>query len=257
MRYALFLLLCLPFFALSQNPLQFVDPFIGTGGHGHTYPGATAPFGMVQLSPDTRTSMMDWDGCSGYHYSDSLMYGFSHTHLSGTGVADYCDILFMPFTGGARLEPEEYAASFKKSREKAEAGYYSVFLERDRILCEMTATERVGVHKYSFPLSQEKGSLVVDLRHRDEVLESQLTVVNDREIAGYRISRSWAQEQRVYFVARFNKPFSSSIVLDMAKNPREAAPTVNSKAIVGLLTFYNEQTPLVVTVGISGTGIEG
>jgi len=121
----------------------------------------------------------------------------------------------------------------------------------------MTATERVGVHKYSFPLSQEKGSLVVDLRHRDEVLESQLTVVNDREIAGYRISRSWAQEQRVYFVARFNKPFSSSIVLDMAKNPREAAPTVNSKAIVGLLTFYNEQTPLVVTVGISGTGIEG
>jgi predicted alpha-1,2-mannosidase len=172
-------------------------------------------------------------------------------------VADYCDILFMPFTGGARLEPEEYAAPFKKSREKAEAGYYSVFLERDRILCEMTATERVGVHKYSFPLSQEKGSLVIDLRHRDEVLESQLTVVNDREIAGYRISKSWAQEQRVYFVARFNKPFSSSIVLDMAKNPREAAPTVNSKAIVGLLTFYNEQTPLVVTVGISGTSIEG
>lgn len=254
----LLLLLLLPFFASAQNsPLSYVDPFIGTGGHGHTYPGATAPFGMVQLSPDTRIDMMDWDGCSGYHYSDSLLYGFSHTHLSGTGVADYCDILFMPFTGGVRLEPEEYASPFKKDKEKAEAGYYSVFLERDRIKCEMTATERVGVHKYSYPLNQEKGGLLVDLRHRDEVLESELTVVNDREIAGYRRSRSWAQDQRVYFVARFNKPFSGSIVLDMAKNPREAAPSVNSKAILGLLTFYNEQTPLVVTVGISGTSIEG
>ncbi len=258
----LFLLLFIPFHLSAQNPqqappLSYVNPFIGTGGHGHTYPGATAPFGMVQLSPDTRIDMMDWDACSGYHYSDSIIYGFSHTHLSGTGVADYGDILFMPITGGAKLEPEEYAAPFKKSKEKAEAGYYSVFLERDRILCEMTATERVGVHKYSYPLNQEKGTLLIDLRHRDEVLESQMTVVNDREIAGYRISKSWAQEQRVYFVARFSKPFFSSIVLDMAKNPREAAPTVNSKAIVGLLGFYNEQTPLVVTVGISGTSIEG
>ncbi|MCC6280967.1 MAG: GH92 family glycosyl hydrolase [Saprospiraceae bacterium] len=257
MKRCLFLLFFAPFFLLAQTPLSYVDPFIGTGGHGHTYPGATAPFGMVQLSPDTRIDMMDWDGCSGYHYSDSTIYGFSHTHLSGTGVADYCDILFMPITGGARLEPEEYASPFKKSREKAEAGYYSVFLERDRILCEMTATERVGVHKYSYPLNQEKGTLLIDLRHRDEVLASELTIVNDREIAGYRISKSWAQEQRVYFVARFSKPFFSSIALDMAKNPREAAPTVNSKAIVGLLSFYNEQTPLVVTVGISGTSIEG
>ena len=250
------LLLFVPFLSLSQSsPLAHVNPFIGTGGHGHTYPGATAPFGMVQLSPDTRIDMMDWDGCSGYHYSDSLIYGFSHTHLSGTGVADYGDILLMPITGGARLEPEEYASPFKKSSEKAEAGYYSVFLDRDRILCEMTATERVGVHKYSYPLNQEKGTLLIDLRHRDEVLESQLTVINDREIAGYRISKSWAQEQHIYFVARFSKPFFSSIVLDMAKNPREAAPTVNSKAIVGLLGFYNEQTPLIVTVGISGTSI--
>ncbi|MCA0235775.1 MAG: GH92 family glycosyl hydrolase [Bacteroidetes bacterium] len=256
MKYS-FLLLLLPFFAGAQNPLPFVDPFIGTGGHGHTFPGATAPFGMVQLSPDTRTNMMDWDACSGYHNSDSLVYGFSHTHLSGTGVADYCDILLMPFTGGVRLEPEEYASPFKKSKEKAEAGFYSVMLERDRILCELTATERVGVHRYSYPLNQEKGSLVVDLRHRDEVLESQLTVVNDREIAGYRISKAWAQEQHVYFVARFSKPFFSSIVLDMAKNPREAAPTVNSKAVVGLFGFYNQETPLVVTVGISGTSIEG
>ncbi len=255
-RYSSLFLLLLPLISLSQNPISYVNPFIGTGGHGHTYPGAAAPFGMVQLSPDTRIDPLDWDGCSGYHYSDSTIYGFSHTHLSGTGVADYCDILFMPFIGGARLEPEDYAATFTKSKEKAAAGYYSVFLDRDRILCEMTATERVGVHRYSFPLNREKGALLIDLRHRDEVLSSELQIVNDREIAGYRISKSWAQEQHIYFVARFNKPFSSSIVLDMAKNPREASPTVNSKAVVGLLEFYNEQTPLVVTVGLSGTSIE-
>ena len=89
------------------NPLRYVNPFTGTGGHGHTYPGATAPYGMVQLSPDTRIDMMDWDGCSGYHYSDTLLYGFSHTHLSGTGVADYADILFKPYTGNTDLKPEE------------------------------------------------------------------------------------------------------------------------------------------------------
>ncbi|MFN0033664.1 MAG: GH92 family glycosyl hydrolase [Saprospiraceae bacterium] len=236
---------------------KFVNPFIGTGGHGHTYPGATAPFGMVQLSPDTRISMLDWDGCSGYHYSDSLIYGFSHTHLSGTGVADYCDILFMPFTDGVRTEPAEYASPFKKKKEKAEAGYYSVFLERDRIKCELTATERVGVHRYTFPENREKGNLLVDLRHRDEVLESNLRVVSSDEIAGYRISKAWAKEQHVYFVARFSKPFASSILLDMEKDPREANPSVTSKAIVGLLEFYNDGEPLVVTVGISGTSIEG
>ncbi|MBK6995467.1 MAG: GH92 family glycosyl hydrolase [Lewinellaceae bacterium] len=237
--------------------LNYVNPFIGTGGHGHTYPGATAPFGMVQLSPDTRISMLDWDGCSGYHYSDSLIYGFSHTHLSGTGVADYCDILFMPFLNGVRLEPSEYASPFQKKKEKAEAGYYSVFLERDRIKCELTATERVGVHRYTYPGNAEKWEVLVDLRHRDEVLDAQLSVVSSNEIAGYRISKAWAKEQHVYFVARFSKPFFSNVLLDMQKTPREANPTVNSKAIVGLLDFYNDGEPLVITVGISGTSIEG
>ncbi|MDO8368253.1 MAG: GH92 family glycosyl hydrolase, partial [Saprospiraceae bacterium] len=237
--------------------LNFVNPFIGTGGHGHTYPGATAPFGMVQLSPDTRISMLDWDGCSGYHYSDSLIYGFSHTHLSGTGVADYCDILFMPFLDGVRLEPSEYASPFKKKKEKAEAGYYSVFLERDRIQCELTATERVGVHRYTFPQNAEKWEVMVDLRHRDEVLDAQLSVISSNEISGYRISRSWAKEQHVYFVARFSKPFFSTVLLDMAKTPRQADPTVNSKAILGLLDFYKDGEPLVITVGLSGTSIEG
>lgn len=237
--------------------LRYVDPFIGTGGHGHTYPGATAPFGMVQLSPDTRLSMLDWDGCSGYHYSDSLLYGFSHTHLSGTGVADYCDILFLPFVGKGRLESGEYAAPFQKKKEKAQAGYYSVFLDQDRIQCELTATERVGVHRYSYPESAEKWQVLVDLRHRDEVLDAQLSVISNNEIAGYRVSKAWAKEQHVYFVARFSKPFFTSVLLDMSKSPREANPSVTSKAILGLLDFYNDGEPLVVTVAISGTSIEG
>jgi predicted alpha-1,2-mannosidase len=241
----------------NRDPIKYVNPFIGTGGHGHTYPGATAPFGMVQLSPDTRISMLDWDGCSGYHYSDSLIYGFSHTHLSGTGVADYCDILFMPFTDGTRLEPSEYASPFLKKKEKAEAGYYSVFLERDRIQCELTATERTGLHRYTFPQNREKGSILLDLRHRDEVLDAHVTNVGPQEIAGYRISKSWAKEQHIYFVARFSKPVASSVLLDMAKSPREANPAVTSKAVVGLFEFFNDSEPLVVAVGLSGTSIEG
>ncbi|MCY7330055.1 MAG: glycoside hydrolase family 92 protein, partial [Saprospiraceae bacterium] len=244
-------------FSSAFGQLNFVNPFIGTGGHGHTYPGATAPFGLVQLSPDTRLNPQDWDGCSGYHYADSTIYGFSHTHLSGTGVADYCDLLFMPFTGGARLEPEEYATHFSKKNEHAEAGYYSVLLDRDQILCEMTATERVGVHRYTFPANQMKGNLVIDLRQRDSVLDAHMEVINDREIAGYRISTGWAKEQHVYFVARFSTPFFSSIVLDMAQNPRVATPSVTSKAIVGLLNFYTSNQPLVVTVGVSGVSMEG
>ncbi len=241
----------------GSKSLRFVDPFIGTGGHGHTYPGATAPFGMVQLSPDTRISMMDWDGCSGYHYSDSLIYGFSHTHLSGTGVADYCDILFMPFINGVHLEPNEYASPFQKKNEKAEPGYYAVFLDRDRIKCELTATDRVGVHQYTFPENAEKAEVLIDLRHRDMVLESNISVISSTEIAGYRISKAWAKEQHVYFVARFSKPLSGSVLLDMEKKPREANPSVTSKAILGILDFYNDSQPLVITVGISGTSMEG
>lgn len=238
--------------------VKFVNPFIGTGGHGHTYPGATAPFGMVQLSADTRVNTMDWDGCSGYHYSDSTIYGFSHTHLSGTGVSDYCDILFMPFTGGVRLEPSEYAQPFQKKNERAEAGYYAVTLDRDRIHCELTASERVGLHRYTFPLNRTKGSILIDLRHRDEVLDAHMEVINDHEIAGYRISRSWAKEQHVYFVARFSKPFGSSIVLDMSKNPFEALPSVTSKSIAGVINFaFDSGEAIEVSVGISGTSIEG
>jgi predicted alpha-1,2-mannosidase len=259
--YLLFLAACLFSVAAKaqkpvENYLRYVDPFIGTGGHGHTYPGATTPFGLVQLSPDTRIDMMDWDGCSGYHYSDSLIYGFSHTHLSGTGVADYCDILFTPYTGEVALEPKAYASGFKKSKEKAEAGYYSVLLEKDNILAELTATEHVGVHRYSFPKNLESGSMLIDLRHRDEVLNAHLEVVSNREIAGYRISKAWANEQHVYFVARFSRPFSNTILLDMTQDPIESQPALTGKSMVALLDFYLDGEPIVVTVGISGVSME-
>src|SRR5829696_1809443 len=113
----------------QKDYTQLVNPFIGTGGHGHTYPGASMPFGMIQLSPDTR--MADWDGSSGYHYSDSVIYGFSHTHLSGTGIPDYCDLLFMPFTGKVEWNNTEYRSSFSHKNEKAAPGYYEVMLDKN------------------------------------------------------------------------------------------------------------------------------
>ncbi|MBN8681984.1 MAG: GH92 family glycosyl hydrolase [Chitinophagales bacterium] len=247
--------LCLP--ALLCAQLQYVDPFIGTGGHGHTFPGASAPFGLVQLSPDTRPDPGEWDGCSGYHASDSILYGFSHTHLSGTGVPDYCDIQLMPFVGGARLEPEEYRSPFLKKNEKASPGYYSVYLHNERILCEMTATERVGLHRYTFPPNRDKGSLLLNLVFRDKVQEAHVEVISDTEVAGYRYSSSWAKNQRVYFYMRFSQPVLNSIMIDMAQNPRIAQPSVSSPAVAGVLTFKRYEQPLVVAVGISGTSMEG
>src|SRR6187402_3095606 len=128
----------------GANPLR--RSIIGTGAHGHTFPGAIVPFGMVQLSPDTR--LTGWDGCSGYHYSDSKIYGFSHTHLSGTGISDYGDILLMPRVGPV---PENYASHFQHRNEIATAGYYAVKLDDDNILVELTATARTGMHRYTFP----------------------------------------------------------------------------------------------------------
>src|SRR5215203_4031158 len=146
---------------------RWVNPFIGTGGHGHTFPGATTPFGMVQLSPDTRTD--NWDGSSGYHYSDDIIYGFSHTHLSGTRIPDGCDILLMPTIGEPQFFAKEgdksvngYASKFSHATEKAEPGYYSVKLDDDGILAELTATKRVGFHRYTYPL-REKATIILDL----------------------------------------------------------------------------------------------
>ncbi len=199
-------------FAQTKDYTRYVNPFVGTGGHGHTFPGATVPFGMVQLSPDTRID--NWDGSSGYHYSDSTIFGFSHTHLSGTGIPDYCDILFMPTVGEPQFEAKDgdqsangYASKFSHANEKAEPGYYSVKLDDDNIFAEMTATARVGFHRYTFPKT-DKANIILDLKWRDKVLDSQLRIVGNNKIEGFRRSSSWAKDQVIYFVAEFSKPFS-------------------------------------------------
>ncbi len=195
----------------TKDFTKYVNPFVGTGGHGHTFPGATMPFGMVQLSPDTRLD--NWDGSSGYHYSDSIIYGFSHTHLSGTGIPDYCDILLMPTIGKPEFTAKEgekdvngYASKFLHANEKAEPGYYSVKLDDDNIFAEMTATSRVGFHRYNFPKTDE-ANIILDLKWRDKVLGSEVKVVGKNRLEGYRRSSSWAKDQIVYFVAEFSKSF--------------------------------------------------
>src|SRR4051812_1623482 len=188
----LFTIQCSLFTASAQQTRDYtrwVNPFIGTGGHGHTFPGATTPFGMVQLSPDTRGA--NWDGSSGYHYSDDVIYGFSHTHLSGTGIPDGCDILFMPTVGepqffakGGDKSVNGYASKFSHANEKAEPGYYSVKLDDDAILAELTATKRVGLHRYTFD-KPGAASLIVDLTWRDKLLDGELTITGNR-IEGFR-----------------------------------------------------------------------
>jgi putative alpha-1,2-mannosidase len=217
--FLLFIIHCSLFTASAQQTRDYtrwVNPFIGTGGHGHTFPGATTPFAMVQLSPDTRGA--DWDGSSGYHYSDDVIYGFSHTHLSGTGIPDYCDILLMPTMGeiGEFSSTSEraqkapwYASQFSHATEKAEPGYYSVQLERDQIKTELTSTPRVGLHRYTFSRTG-KANIFVDLKWRDKLLDSKLTVIEPNRIEGYRRSSSWAKDQVVYFVAEFSRPWSEA-----------------------------------------------
>ena len=194
--------------AEQDKPLtSYVNTFIGTGGHGHTYPGATMPFGMMQLSPDTR--LEGWDGCSGYHYSDSYIYGFSHTHLSGTGVSDYGDILLMPtdslsFNNGADGK-KGYRTHFSHETEVASPGYYKVHLDSTNINVELTVTARAGMHKYTYP-SSENQKLIVDLEHRDKLLGYSIKILSENEISGFRHSEAWAKNQRLYYYIKFSKP---------------------------------------------------
>lgn len=187
----------------------YVNPFIGTDGHGHTFPGATYPFGMMQLSPDTRLS--GWDGCSGYHYSDSLIYGFSHTHLSGTGCEDYCDILVMPVVGhsGGVIDRELYKSPFSHQNESASPGYYKVRLDNGDIVAELTSGRRAGMHRYTYTHFPDKPQIIIDLTHRDPLLDSWLEIVDDHTVKGFRRSSSWAKDQIVYFYMQFSRPIIS------------------------------------------------
>jgi len=242
----------------KKQPIDYVNPFIGTDGHGHTYPGAVYPFGMVQLSPDTR--LEGWDGCSGYHYSDSIIYGFSHTHLSGTGVSDYGDILFMPIDGDTPLyrgddKKDGYRSDFDKKNEKASAGYYSVKLNKYNVNVELTSTNRVGVHKYSFKKPVKPG-LIIDLQHRDFVIESSFKIINDTTIAGMRRSKAWAEDQVVYFYATLSAPikeYSISVNDTLVKGQKH----VEGKNIISSLHFDNTIKEIIAKVGISSVDIDG
>ncbi|MBK7690337.1 MAG: GH92 family glycosyl hydrolase [Bacteroidetes bacterium] len=244
------------------NLTRYVNPFIGTGGHGHTFPGPTFPFGACQLSPDTRLS--GWDGCSGYHYSDSLIYGFSHTHLSGTGCSDYGDILLMPTTKDLPLDNYQYASPFSHAKEKAAAGYYQVYLEKPNINAELTSTLHGGIHRYSFQ-ENDKQYVVLDLKHRDEVLDSKMEKIDDYTIRGYRFSKAWAKEQKVFFEITFSKPIES-IQYDAPQSASQTTPVRMDKSLHAILTFQNQTNPddlvanplqLLVKVSISGVDEEG
>ncbi len=239
---------------------RFVDPFIGTGGHGHTFPGATAPFGMVQLSPDTR--LKGWDGCAGYHFSDTILYGFSHTHLSGTGVSDYGDILFMPFSGSREFETgftEPYypfAAPFSHENELAEPGYYSVLLPHDSIYAEVSATTRAGIHRYTFR-KKSNANILLDLVHRDEVIESFLRIRNQYEIEGFRRSSAWAKDQRIYFVAKFSRPFLSHSIL-LSDSLIHTGNYAEGKSIRAIFRFpCAAGESIMVKIGISAVDTKG
>ena len=196
-------------FAAVPDYTQYVNPFVGTDFHGHTFPGAAWPFGMVQLSPDTRPMSGNWDGCSGYHYSDEYIYGFSHTHLSGTGCDDLCDILFMPVRDyDGYMDKERYRSHFSHSREKAEAGYYEVYLEDPGVTASLTVGRRSGQHRYVFAKGAEP-QIIIDLEHRDYLLESDIKKTGANCVAGFRKSKSWADGQGVYFWAEFSQPIET------------------------------------------------
>ena len=190
--------------AQTKNYVQYVNPFIGTGGHGHSFPGATLPYGMVQLSPDTRVDG-SWDGSGGYHYSDDFIYGFSHTHLNGTGVSDYGDIMLMPTMGITSFDQKEYGSKFTHKNEKASAGYYQVLLEKDNINVQLTTTTRVGLHEYTFSKAGD-ANIILDLNHRDKLVDGLVKVVDDKTVYVYRNSEAWATNQKIFAKIQFNVP---------------------------------------------------
>jgi predicted alpha-1,2-mannosidase len=249
-------------FSCSKQKKQltdYVNPFIGTGGHGHTYPGATLPFGMMQLSPDTRLS--GWDGCSGYHYSDSVIYGFTHTHLSGTGCSDYGDVLLMPYTGPIQFNngadgKEGYSSSFSKDKENAKPGYYSVHLDDYDIDVELTCSKRVGFHKYTFK-EADTANLILDLIHRDVLIDSEIKSLSATKIEGVRKSSAWARNQQLFFAIEFSMPYTHNDIEVRMDTTKSFSFDFGggSKAIYRFL--LGDDKTLMVKVGISAVSKEG
>jgi len=259
---SLFVLLLVQGISAQQKLTSLVNPFVGTGGHGHTYPGAAYPFGMVQLSPDT--DVKGWDWCSGYHYSDSSIMGFSHTHLSGTGVTDYGDILFMPVTGTLKTEPGKkdapgsgYRSRFRHETETAKPGYYSVVLDDYKVKAELTVSKRAAFHKYTFQKT-DSAFVIIDLFHgiEDRALETSVKIIDNKTIQGYRRSIGWAKNHCVYFYAEFSKPFiSSGIVKD---GQIQKSTNLTGRDIKAFVQFAaSEGEAVMIKVGISHTSQEG
>jgi predicted alpha-1,2-mannosidase len=203
--------------AQAQELTKFVDPFIGSGGHGHVFVGASVPFGAVQIGPNN--IYKGWDWCSGYHYTDSLIIGFSQLHLSGTGIGDLADVLIMPFTGDVRLDKgvqtyphNGYLSTFSHKNEKAKPGYYAVKMDNG-VAVELTATERVGFHQYQFPKDQ-KAHVMIDLKEgiNDKSTDTYLEQTDEYTLIGHRHSSGWAKEQQVFFAIRSSKPLKNLVI---------------------------------------------
>jgi len=252
-----FFILLISSFALGQNPSQYVNPFIGTGGHGHTFPGATLPFGMVQLSPDTRIDG-SWDGCSGYHYSDDIIYGFSHTHLNGTGCSDFGDIMIMPFMGKPSLDNKVYSSKFSHQNEKARAGFYAVKLDKHNIDVRLTASTRVGFHEYTFNTAGQ-ANIVLDLNHRDLLLGGEVHVINSTIIEVRRESEAWAKNQIVFARIEFSAPMKVSDIRsngDYMHSP-ENEYIGGTQTAICFSKQVKKGEKILVKVSLSPTGYEG
>lgn len=253
-----------------------VDPFIGTGGEGHTFPGATVPFGMVQLSPDTqlKSRKEGYGWAAGYRHEDRTIFGFSHTHFSGTGHSDLGDVLVMPTTGDVRLEPGDaakpgsgYHSRFDHASETAEPGYYAVTLDDYGIRAELTAGERVGLHRYAFPRGKP-AHVLVDLRpsmydYPGKVLWSRLRMRADGTLTGFRETRGWAPGRQLYFAMRFSRPLVGHAFHDTERDvvykgfatPASETPDqraqIEGRALIGAVDFGEDAGTVVVTVAIS------
>jgi predicted alpha-1,2-mannosidase len=245
------------------DPVGMVDPFIGTATHGHVYPGATVPFGMVQVGPDNGQS--GWDWVSGYHYTDSVIVGFSHTHLSGTGIGDLADVLIMPVARPVEIarayrerDDHDYRSRFSHERESAAPGYYTVFLDDPEIGVELTATDRVGLHRYAYPKSEDAG-IVIDLGFAinwDQPTATYLKAENDTLIVGHRFSSGWAKGERVFFAVALSKPFTAVELAD--DTIRIAGREASGKAVKGRFRFATaDGERVLLKVGISYVDTEG
>lgn len=263
MRMCIFVLCALTAFnaaAAETDLLQYVDPYIGTSGHGHTFMGASVPFGAVQAGPTN--IYKGWDWCSGYHYSDKVMIGFSHLHLSGTGCPELGDVLIMPFTGeiktdtGTQDNPDAgYASRYRHATETARPNYYAVTLDDYGIRAELTATERVAMHRYGFP-ADRSGHLIIDLQQGidDIATETFLKQIDATTVGGYRFSKGWAPDQQVYFAVKVNGGIDGIALFD--GNTQLSGSEGKGQAIKGVLTFAPSEKPVLVKVAISPVSIE-